>query len=149
MNPRIYRFTLLPLVAAIAAAQAAEDKRPLETRWLVDYSGSAELDVSYVTDDNFMYGRYNANNEEEAQVAGNLDWLWTTNSARWDLVATDIGSDIPYSRIQWDRGDFKVFFELESTFQVSNNTGRSPFRGSENRLPDEWVASNVSAASPP
>ncbi len=138
------KLSLLPVLFA-ASAIAQEDPRPLETRWQVDYSGSAEIGVEYPSDDNFMFGRYNANESEGAAVFGNLDWLADTGAAVWDLQGQDIGTDVPYSRIEWDRGDLSVYFELESSYQVSNDSGRSPFRGSDLRLPEDWVASNVTS----
>ena len=130
MNRRPLYLAIVSIIGGTALAGnalAKDDKRPLDTRWQVDYSGSAELGVEYPSDDNFMFGRYNGNDEEGAAVFGNFDWLADTGAATWDLQGSEIGTDVPYARIAWDRGDFDVYFELESSYQVSNDSGRSPF----------------------
>lgn len=135
----------LSLSLLAPAAIAKEDKRPLTTRWQTDYTGHVEIGVGYPDDDNFMFGRYNDNSEDEATVYGNLDWMLNTDNGRWDFQAADLGTEIPYARVQWDRENLSLFFEMESTLQVSNNTGRSPFRGDDNLLPSDWVSSNVTS----
>jgi MtrB/PioB family decaheme-associated outer membrane protein len=140
---------LLPVLGMAvwqSSAWAQEDKRPLATRWQTDYVGAVELGVDYVTDDNFMFGRYNGRYKDEAKIFGNVDWRWANSSGRWDLQGTDIGTDVPFARIEWDRDKLNVFFEIESSYQVSNDSGRSPFRGDDNlTLPVDWEASNVTS----
>jgi MtrB/PioB family decaheme-associated outer membrane protein len=141
--------TALPLLSAAAEdpfAALAEEARPLQTRWQTDYIGTLELGVDYVTDDNFMFGRYNGNDEDEAQIYGNVDWRWATSYGNWDIQGTDIGTDIPFARIQWDRNNLSIYFELEGTKQISNDSGRTPFSGDDNLLlPTDWLSSNVTS----
>lgn len=140
---------VLPLAAAAAEdpfAPLAAEARPLETRWQTDYIGTVELGVDYVGDDNFMFGRYNGRDEDEAKVYGNIDWRWITSSGRWDLQADQLGTDVGFARVQWDRKNLSVYFELEGTRQVSNDSGRTPFRGDDNlSLPGDWISSNVTS----
>jgi hypothetical protein len=141
--------SLLPLTVAAADdpfAPLATEARPRETRWQTDFTGSVELGVNYVTDDNFMFGRYNGNYQEGAAVYGNVDWRWVTDAGRWDLQATDLGTDVGFARIQWDRENLSFYFELEGTRQVNNDSGRTPFRGDDDlTLPADWISSNVTS----
>jgi hypothetical protein len=145
----IFCASVLPLTSVAADdpfAPLAAEARPLTTRWQTDYIGTVELGVDYVTDDNFMFGRYNARDEDEAKVYGNIDWRWITSGGRWDLQADQLGTDVGFARIQWDRENLSFFFELEGTRQVSNDSGRTPFRGDDNlTLPADWVSSNVTS----
>ena len=141
--------TALPLLSVAADdpfAPLAEEARPLQTRWQTDYIGTQELGVDYVTDDNFMFGRYNGRYKDEAQVFGNVDWRWVTSSGRWDIQGTDIGTDVPFARIQWDRDKLSIYFELEGSKQISNDSGRTPFFGDDTLLlPTDWISSNITS----
>lgn len=139
----------LPLVGVAAEdlfAPLAEESRPLQTRWQTDYIGSVELGVDYSSDDAFMFGRYNGRNKNEARIFGNVDWRGAGDSGRWDIQASELGTDVPFARIQWNQDALSVFFEFEGTSQINNDSGRTPFRGSDTLLlPADWVASNVSS----
>ena len=99
-----------------------------------DDPGVVELGVDYTSEDNFMFGRYNGRSENKARIFGNVDWRWAGDSGRWDIQGTDLGTDVPFARIQWDQDTLSVFFEFEGTSQVSNDSGRTPFRGSDTLL---------------
>jgi MtrB/PioB family decaheme-associated outer membrane protein len=132
--------------AALIAGQAVqaqdkEDTRPLDTRWQLDYNGSVELGVGYISDQNFEFGEYNGLSDDGAVFIGNLDWSGGADGATWNLQGSDLGLDTRSGRAEWRNDTWKVFFELESFQQVHNDSGRSPYRGGEVlSLPSDWVS---------
>ena len=127
-------------------AALANDLPPLETRWQINYSGSAELGLAYVSDENFMFGQYNGLEEDEATLIGKFDWTGSGLNGLWQISGSDLGLDTRSGRIQWARDGLTVYVELDSLQQVRNNSGRSPFRGGDQLLlPADWVSSNVTS----
>jgi MtrB/PioB family decaheme-associated outer membrane protein len=148
--------TALPglLLCAISAQSVAEDPlaalatdtRPLSARWQTDYSGGFELGLGWVSDDNFKFGQYNGLSEERLNVIGNLSWRGHTRGTWLEVSGTDLGLDTRNASINWGApGKYKVSFELDSQKQVRNDSGRTPFIGSDNRLPADWAGSNITS----
>ncbi len=120
------------------------ETRPLSTRWQTDYAGSAQLGLGYVSDDNYMFGQYNGLHEDGVTLIGNLRWQDFSNSdSYWRASVDDLGLDTREGELTWGRSDkLRVTVGFDSQLQVRNNTGRTPFRGSDNNLdlPDDWVS---------
>ena len=141
-------FARTPLFLAIAlaagSAVAQEDKRPLETRWAVDYSGSVEIGVGYVSDENWEFGEYNGLDEDEAFLIGNFDWSGGEGGTLWNLSGSDLGLDTREGSGRWRNESWEFFFEYDGQKQVRNKSGRTPFRATEGGevlvLPDDWVS---------
>ena len=138
-------FRRAPLAVAVALASAGaaaqEDSRPLATRWALDYVGSVELGVGYVSDENFEFGEYNGLDDDEAFVIGNADWSGGSEGTLWNLSGRDLGLDTRETSGRWRNDSWEFFFEYDGQKQVRNNTGRTPFRGGETLLlPDTWVS---------
>jgi MtrB/PioB family decaheme-associated outer membrane protein len=142
----------LTLAAPIVAAEdpfapLAKESRPLTTRWQVDYTGSAEIGMAYVGDDNFMFGQYNGLNKDEATLIGDLRWRADNGNSYWRFSGTDLGLDTRNGTLTWGLADrFELQFELDSQQQVRNDTGKTPYRGSSSlQLPDSWIPSNITS----
>ncbi len=130
----------------IAGALAQQDDRPLATRWAVDYAGSAELGVGYVSDENFEFGEYNGLNQDGAVLIGNIDWTGSSDSSRWGFSANNLGLDTREGSGRWSNNRWEVFFEVDAQQQVRNNSGRTPFRGGDELgLPSDWVSGVTTA----
>lgn len=131
----------LALTLASGAALAQDDKRPLATRWALDYNGSVEIGVGYVSDENFEFGEYSGLNEDDAFVIGNVDWSGGSDGALWNLFGSNLGLDTREGGGRWRNERWEFFLEYDGQKQVRNNTGRTPFRGGETLLlPDTWVS---------
>ncbi|MDJ0877274.1 MAG: MtrB/PioB family decaheme-associated outer membrane protein [Halieaceae bacterium] len=134
----------LALAVAGGTALAQEDSRPLATRWAMDYSGSAEIGVGYVSDENFEFGEYNGLNEDEAFLIGNIDWSGGSDGTLWNFSGSNLGLDTRESEGRWRTETWELFFEYDAQKQVRNNTGRTPFRSREGGellvLPEDWVS---------
>ena len=127
-------------------APLAAEARPLATRWQTDYSGSVEIGLGYVSDENFMFGQYNGLDEDEATLIGNIDWTGQTGNGLWTVSGSDLGLDTRSGRVEWSTEQLSVFIELDSMKQVRNDSGRTPFRGGDTlTLPQDWVSSNVTS----
>jgi MtrB/PioB family decaheme-associated outer membrane protein len=138
-------FARTPLFLAIAVVSstsvAQQDSRPLETRWALDYNGFAEIGVGYVSDENFEFGEYNALDDDEAFVIGNLDFSGGEGGSLWNLSVSDLGLDTREGSGTWRNEAWTITLEYDGQKQVKNNTGRTPFRGGELLLlPDAWVS---------
>ncbi len=150
------RATRLPIVAGLALAATAglaqdsdpfapllAETRPLQTRLQTDYSGTVELGLGYVSDDNFMFGQYNGLHEKGAVLIGNLSWnQFRSGDSFWRAELTDAGLDTREGALTWGMSNrFSVTAGFDSQLQVRNDSGRTPFRGSNNlTLPDNWVS---------
>jgi MtrB/PioB family decaheme-associated outer membrane protein len=138
-------FARTPIALAVALAGSAviaqEDSRPLATRWALDYSGSVEIGVGYVSDENFEFGEYNGLDEDEAYIIGNVDWSGSSGDSFWNLSGRDLGLDTREGGGRWRNDRWEFFFEYDGQKQVGNNTGRTPFFGDDElRLPNTWVS---------
>ena len=141
-------FPRAPLYLAVAlagnAATAQEDTRPLATRWAVDYAGSVEIGLGYVSDENFEFGEYNGLDEDEAYLIGNVDWSGGEGGTLWNFGGSNLGLDTREGNGRWRNDTWEFFFEYDSQQQVRNNSGRTPFRSTEGGevlvLPDDWVS---------
>ena len=125
------------------------ETRPLDSRGQTDYNGVAELGLGYTGDDNFMFGQYNGLHEDGVTVIGNLNWRDSSSSdSYWRVSVSDLGLDTREGEIVWGRSDrLRVQFGFDSQIQVRNNSGETPFRGSDSplRLPDNWEAGSTTA----
>lgn len=143
---------LAPLALAVSSAIAqtedpfaalAQETRPLATRWQTDYTGSLELGLGYVSDDNFMFGQYNGLHEDGVKLIGNFNWNSFSNAdSYWQASLTDLGLDTREGKIVWAlREKLRITAEFDSQLQVRNNSGSTPFRGKDNlTLPADWVS---------
>ena len=150
MNGLPARFQRTSLSMAVATALLAspalaqEDTRPLATRWAVDYAGSVEIGVGYVSDENFEFGEYNGLDEDDAFLIGNVDWSGGKDGTLWNFSGSNLGLDTRESTGRWRTDRWELFFEYDAQQQVRNNSGRTPFRtidgGETLILPDNWVS---------
>jgi len=132
---------LLANATSSAETSVKEDKRPLATRWQLDYNSQLEIGAGYISDQNFEFGKYNGLQDDGAVLIGNFDWGTTEGDSRWHLTGSDLGLDTRSGRAEWNDSRWKVFLELESTKQVQNDGGRTPYRGGDTlRLPADWVS---------
>ncbi len=117
--------------------------RSLDTRWQTDYAGSLQLGLGYTSDDNFMFGQYNGLYEDQVNLIGNLRWQNVGNgSSYWRASVNDLGLDTREAEIVWGKSErVRLSFGVDSQKQVQNNSGRTPFRGSDSPLllPDNWI----------
>ena len=127
------------------------ETRPLSTRWQTDYAGSAQLGLGYVSDDNYMFGQYNGLHEDGVTLIGNLRWQDFSNSdSYWRASVDDLGLDTREGELTWGRSDkLRVTVGFDSQLQVRNNTGRTPFRGSDNNLDlPKWISCKINLPNP-
>jgi MtrB/PioB family decaheme-associated outer membrane protein len=132
------------------SAETAEDyaplavqNRPLTTSWINGYNGVAQLGFGYVSDDNFMFGQYNGLHEEGAVLIGNLQWQdFSRGDSYWEVAFSDLGLDTREGTVTWGLHDrLRIRAGFDSQLQVRNNTGRTPFTGSDTQqLPTDWVS---------
>ena len=141
--------TLVLMASAVLAQKAdvyaplALENRPLQTRWQTDYTGALQLGLGYTTDSNYMFGQYNGLNEDEAILIGNLQWQdFRSRDSYWQVSMSDLGLDTREGEVTWGKPDLlKISLGFDSQLQVRNDSGRTPFRGSDNlQLPDNWVS---------
>jgi len=108
------------------------------------YAGAVQLGLGYSSDDNFMFGQYNGLNEKGANLIGNLQWQDFSNSdSYWQASVSDLGLDTREGEVVWGRADrLRLKLGFDSQLQVRNDSGSTPFRGSDNnqRLPENWVS---------
>ncbi|WP_279246541.1 MtrB/PioB family decaheme-associated outer membrane protein [Candidatus Litorirhabdus singularis] len=145
------RWSLLALAGCAATALAQdpfapllEDTRPLATRWQVDYSSNLKLGVGYVSEDNFKFGQYNGLHKEGAVLLGDLLWRGNNDASYWQLSGTDLGLQTREAGARWGKtGKFELSFEMDNQLQVRNDSGRTPFTGTDVlRLPEDWIGAS-------
>ncbi|PLW81897.1 hypothetical protein CWI75_12370 [Kineobactrum sediminis] len=146
-----YRQLLLAAFACTATGAVAEDPfaplatetRPLATRWQTDYRGALDLGLTYASTDTFMAGQYNGLQEQGATLLGNLDWRqFNGTESYWQVSLSDVGLDTRKGEIRWGLpGRLSVTIGFDSQLQVRNDSGMTPFRGSDTELilPAQWV----------
>ncbi|MCP5129331.1 MAG: MtrB/PioB family decaheme-associated outer membrane protein [Pseudomonadales bacterium] len=119
-----------------------ENRPPLKTAWQADSKGIAQLGAGYTSDDNYTFGEYNGLNKEGASLIGNLQWQdFNSGSNYWQGYVSNVGLDTREGELTWGKpGRFSVTAGYDSQLQVSNDEGRTPFRGSSTlQLPDDWI----------
>ena len=124
-------------------AALATESRPLATRWQSDYRGALQVGLGYTSDDNFMFGQYNGLQEEGATLIGNLQWNNFRNAdSSWQASVSDLGLDTREGELVWRMRDkLRISIALDSQQQAGNNSGSTPFRGSDTLvLPQDWVS---------
>ena len=125
------------------------ETRPLTTRWQTDYAGGVQLGAGYTSDDNSMFGQYNGLHESGATVIGNLHWQdFSRSDSYWRASVSDLGLDTREGELIWGRSDnLRVRVGFDSQIQVRNNSGETPFGGSDNalRLPANWETGSTTA----
>jgi MtrB/PioB family decaheme-associated outer membrane protein len=121
----------------------------LDTRWRNEYAGGVQLGLGYVSDDNFMFGQYNGLYEEGTTVIGNLRWQdFSSSTGYWRASVDDLGLDTREGEVTWGRTDqMRLSFGFDSQIQVRNNSGKTPFRGSDSplSLPEDWVTGSTTS----
>ena len=122
----------------------------IETRPINTHSADGvQLGLGYVSDDNFMFGQYNGLYEEGTTVIGNLRWQdFSSSDSYWRASVSDLGLDTREGELIWGRSDnLKIQFGFDSQIQVRNNTGETPFLGSDSplRLPENWETGSTTA----
>ena len=128
--------TRLPIAAGLLLADSdpfaplLAETRPLQTRLQTDYSGTVELGLGYVSDDNFMFGQYNGLHEKGAVLIGNLSWnQFRSGDSFWRAELTDAGLDTREGALTWGMTNrFSITAGFDSQLQVRNDSGRTPFR---------------------
>ncbi len=120
---------------------AAADK-PLITSLDDAYAGRLQMGGAYPFSDSFIFGQYNGLSEENLALIGNLYWQEFSQDDYWQVSFSDLGLDTREGRLTWGRTE-RVRLELgfDSQRQVRNDSGRTPFRGSDKQvLPANWVS---------
>ena len=114
--------------------------RPQVARQAAGDSGLLELGAGYVSDDNYMFGQYNGLNEEGGTLIGNLQWQHFDGDSYIQTSFTDMGLETREGQIIWGRPDrLRINVGFDSQQQVRNDTGRTPFNGSDTQvLPPGW-----------
>jgi MtrB/PioB family decaheme-associated outer membrane protein len=131
-----------------------QDTRPLATRIQTDFSGSIDAGFSYVSEDSFTFGRYNGLDQDGLAAYLNMDlggrdsggWL-SGLITEWRFIGQDLGLDTRQLDLSFGRArDYGVRLSFDQQQQVNNNTGRTPFfNGSDQQLPEDWVAANITS----
>ena len=118
------------------------ENRPQAPRRHTDHAGSVQVGAAYANDDSYMFGQYNGLNEDEATLIGNLQWQSFNAAERyWQVSLSDMGLDTREGQVTWGRPDrLRIELGFDSQQQVRNDSGKTPFRGSQNQqLPgDGW-----------
>lgn len=121
----------------------------LDTRWYGDFAGNVQLGLGYTSDDNFMFGKYNGLYDKGANVIGNLRWQDFSNAdSYWRASVDDLGLDTREGELAWGRTDkLRLSFGFDSQVHVGNDSGKTPFRGSDSplSLPENWIAGSTTA----
>ncbi|MEP5568643.1 MAG: MtrB/PioB family decaheme-associated outer membrane protein [Halioglobus sp.] len=125
------------------------ETRPLNTRWQTDYAGGVQLGAGYTSDDNYMFGQYNGLHESGTTVIGNLRWQdFSESESYWRASISDLGLDTREGELLWGRSDkLRIKLGFDSQIQVRNNTGETPFGGSDSalQLPTNWETGNTTS----
>ncbi|HEY7776041.1 MAG TPA: MtrB/PioB family decaheme-associated outer membrane protein, partial [Kineobactrum sp.] len=115
----------------------------MATRWQTDYPGSLELGLVYSSADTFMAGQYNGLQEQGAHLLGNLDWRrFDGAESYWRVSLSDVGLDTREVEFRWGLpGRLSLRVGFDSQLQVRNDSGATPFRGSDTELvlPQQWA----------
>ena len=140
--------TQLLVAGPVASAQEADpfaplaaETRPLQTRWQTDYSGQAQLGLGYTSDDNYMFGQYNGLENDGVTLIGNLNWQdYRSGDSYWQVELSDLGLATREGELTWGIADrLRIRAGYDSQQQVRNDSGRTPFSGSDTlTLPDNW-----------
>ena len=131
----------LALVVSSALAQSEDpfaaltkETRPLTTRWQTEYTGSLELGLGYISDNNFMFGQYNGLQEDGVILIGDFNWNSFSNAdSYWQASLTDLGLDTREGRITWGLRDK---LKVTAAFDSQLSGGR-------------WIAAGTSAGGYP
>lgn len=127
----------------------ADESRPLSTIIATDYVGSADVGFSYVSDDNFTFGRYNGLDEEGVKLYANVDYRdelpdgWLGGAASYfELSAADLGLETSKAHVAFGSyGDYRIALGVDNQRAVFDTTGATPYRGGDSLvLPANWVA---------
>jgi MtrB/PioB family decaheme-associated outer membrane protein len=122
---------------------ALQNRPPLKTAWQADQPLIAQLGLGYTSDDNYMFGEYNGLHKEGATVIGNLQWQdFSGGDTFWQGYVSNLGLDTREGELTWGKaGRFSLSAGFDSQLQVSNDEGRTPFKGGTRlKLPDDWVS---------
>jgi MtrB/PioB family decaheme-associated outer membrane protein len=122
---------------------ALQNRPPLKTAWQADQPLIAQLGIGYTSDDNYMFGEYNGLHKEGATVIGNLQWQdFSGGDTFWQGYVSNLGLDTREGELTWGKaGRFSLSAGFDSQLQVSNDEGRTPFKGGTRlKLPDDWVS---------
>jgi MtrB/PioB family decaheme-associated outer membrane protein len=110
-------------------------------------AGVMELGLQYVEQNSFMFGQYNGLHERGPALIGNLRWQDFSNSdSQWRVSMSDLGLETREGEISWGIADkLRLQLGFDSQLQVRNNSGRTPFGGTDNHLtlPDDWNAAST------
>ena len=122
--------------------------RPLQTNWQGNSPGAVQVGAAYTSDDNYMFGEYNGLNEEGATAIGNLQWQDFSGGDYWQGYVSNLGLDTREGELTWGKaGRISLSVGFDSQLQVSNDNGRTPFRGNtRQQLPDNWVSGNTTGS---
>lgn len=129
-------------------AQADEQYQPLipagpaaDPRWSDTSTGTVQLGAGYTSDDNYMFGQYNGLHNDGVSLIGNLRWRSAAGGDSWWRASVDdLGLETREGEFTWGMADkLRVELGFDSSLQVRNDSGMTPFRGGSNlRLPDDW-----------
>ncbi len=135
-------------------SEIINDERPIETIEQVDYFGFFSNDISYVSSDNFYYGRYTGESDKGYYL--DLNFYYgdfssqsaeqssdSQNNTYWKVSGNHIGLDA--SSIEWVAGSvnrYKTKLAYQSFIQVNTDSATTPFlqSGSTFSLPSDWVS---------
>lgn len=120
---------------------------PLVTIWELDFTHEFRIDLNYVSQDNFRFGKFNGLNEMGFHPAVSWELINrpglsdTQDTHYWTFSAVDLGLKTAAAEFSiGEQGNYGLTIDFSSINTVANDTGVTPFRGDEVlRLPNTWV----------
>jgi len=116
---------LLSGIALAASPALAQDKA-------VQSPGRAyELGLGYVSDDAFLFGRYNGLQEQGPYLIGDIqDQGYSEDSRYWHARGTNLGLDSRYLRLEGGiQGSQQYYFEYDQLPNNRSDSASTPFLG--------------------
>jgi MtrB/PioB family decaheme-associated outer membrane protein len=162
MNPGLLLFLLILLAVAwpvvaepdvTTAYDKEENTQPLGIIWELDYNSKFQLDVLYVSEDNFQFGKFNGLNEKGTYLVASWDVISRPSMAQsketdyWTLSVDDLGlSTMDLEFGIGKQGNYGLNIDISTLTTIGNDTGATPFLGSEVlTLPASWVAAPITS----
>lgn len=161
MNKRLL-LLLIPFLLSSAASGQEDDfgfedeeaiELPLSTVWAIDFTSEFQVDFLYVSEDNFEFGKFNGLDEKGAYLVGSWNVISRPSqeddqdTSYWTLSSDNLGlSTANFEFAAGKQGNYNFTVEFSNIRTVGNDTGVTPFRGSEVlTLPSTWVAARSTA----
>ena len=92
---------------------------------------SYELGLGYVTDDAFLFGRYNGLQDQGPYLIGDIqDQGYSEDSRYWHARGTNLGLDSRYLRLEGGiQGSQQYYFEYDQLPNNRSDSASTPFLG--------------------